>query len=55
VCTQSMDRGALVFINAQKRVEISKEKVCFDQKMMVFLLPYDLGVMNNCFNGVKGW
>jgi hypothetical protein len=50
-----MDRGALVFINAKKRVEISKEKVCFDQKMMVFLLPYDLGVMNNYFNGVKGW
>jgi hypothetical protein len=37
-----------------KKVKFSKEKVCFDLEMMVFLLPYDLGVMNNYFNGVKG-
>jgi hypothetical protein len=51
----SMDRGALPFINAQKMVEISKEKVCFDLEMMVFLLPYDLGIMKNVFDGFKGW
>jgi hypothetical protein len=50
-----MARGAPPFINAQKMVEFSKEKVCFDLEMMVFLLPYDLGVMKKCFNGVKGW
>jgi hypothetical protein len=48
-------QGAPPFINAQKRVKFSKEKVCFDLEMMVFLLPYELGVMKNCFNGVKGW
>jgi hypothetical protein len=50
-----MDRGVFSFINSQKRFKISKEKVCFDIEMMVFLLPYDPGVMNNCFNGSKGW
>jgi hypothetical protein len=41
----NMARGVPPFINAQKRVEFSKEKVCFDLEMMGFLLPYDLGVM----------
>jgi hypothetical protein len=49
-----MDRGATPFINAKKWVDFSKEKVCFDLEMMVFLLPCDLGVMNNYFNGLKG-
>jgi hypothetical protein len=47
--------GALPFMNAPKKVEFSKENVCFDLEMMGFLLPYDLGVMNSYFNGVKGW
>jgi hypothetical protein len=60
-----ISRGALVlpthgqgvppFINTKKWVKFSKEKVCFDLEVMGFLLPYDLGVMNNFFNGVKGW
>jgi hypothetical protein len=50
-----MARGAPPFINAQKWVKCSKEKVCFDLEKMGFLLPYDLAVMNNFFNHVKGW
>jgi len=50
-----MDKESPPLINAKKRVEFSKEKVCFDLEMMVFLLTYELGVMNNCFNAVKGW
>jgi hypothetical protein len=46
--------GAPPFINAQKWVQFSKEKVWFDLEMMGFLLPYDLGVMKKYFNGVKG-
>jgi len=46
--------GAPPFINYQKRVEFSKENLCFDLEMMVFLLPHKLGVMNNSFNGFKG-
>jgi hypothetical protein len=49
-----MARWSPSFINAQKRVEVSKEKVCFDLEMMDFFLPYDLGVMDNYFNGVNG-
>jgi hypothetical protein len=50
----SMARGAPPFINAQKMVDFSKKKVCFDLEMMGFFLQYDLGVMENVFHGVKG-
>jgi hypothetical protein len=48
-------KGAPPFINAQNMVEFSKEKVCFDLEMMVFLLPYDLEIMKNDFNCEKEW
>jgi hypothetical protein len=47
-------QGRPPFINSQKKVKFSKENMCFDLEMMGFLLPYELGVMNNYFNGVKG-
>jgi hypothetical protein len=47
-------QGAPPFINAPKKVDFSKKKVCFDLEMMCFFLQYDLGVMENVFHGVKG-
>jgi hypothetical protein len=51
----SMAMGVPPFINAQTKVKFLKEKMCFDLEMMGFFLPYDLGVMENYFHGVKWW
>jgi hypothetical protein len=60
-----MGRGALMLLtNGQggatlhkflKKVKFSKEKLCFELEIMGLLLPNELGVMNNCINGFKGW
>jgi hypothetical protein len=51
----SMAKGEPPFINSQKKVKFSKEKVCFDLEMMGFLHPYHLKVMNKFFHGFKEW
>jgi hypothetical protein len=50
----NMARGVPPFINAQKMVDFSKKKVCFDLEMMGFFLQYDLGVMENVFMVSRG-
>jgi hypothetical protein len=51
----SWSRGVLPFKNAQKWSIFQVKSVFLASEMMGFLLPYDLGIMNNCFNGLKGW
>jgi hypothetical protein len=48
-------QGGATLHKFPKKVDFSKKKVCFDLEMMGLFIQYDLGVMDNYFDGFKGW